>query len=153
MNGALASFASRRAISVFPTPVGPIRIILLGKISSRRPAGTCCLRHLFLSAIATALLASPLRARGSLVSGGRGLRAPAARRGAGVSRDAPGHRGGTPRDPARDVLGGRRRRGSELPRGPRRARARRGARLRDLRRAREHRDHTGLVATALRGGW
>ena len=35
MNGAPASFARRRAISVFPTPVGPMRMMLFGEISSR----------------------------------------------------------------------------------------------------------------------
>ena len=32
MNGAPASLASRRAISVFPTPVGPMRMMLFGEI-------------------------------------------------------------------------------------------------------------------------
>ena len=36
MNGALASLASRRAISVLPTPVGPIIRMFLGITSSRR---------------------------------------------------------------------------------------------------------------------
>ena len=35
MNGAPASLARRRAISVFPTPVGPMRMMLFGEISSR----------------------------------------------------------------------------------------------------------------------
>ena len=39
MNGAPASFASRRAISVFPTPVGPMRMMLFGEISSRIVSG------------------------------------------------------------------------------------------------------------------
>ena len=45
MNGALASFAEACGLSsVFPTPVGPIKYILLGKISSREDqTGTCCL--------------------------------------------------------------------------------------------------------------
>ena len=36
MKGALASFASRRAISVLPTPVGPIIRMFFGSTSSRR---------------------------------------------------------------------------------------------------------------------
>ena len=44
--------------AVLPTPVGPIKIILLGIISSLISSFTCCLRHLFLKAIATARLAS-----------------------------------------------------------------------------------------------
>ena len=35
MNGAWASRASRRAISVFPTPVGPIMMMFFGATSSR----------------------------------------------------------------------------------------------------------------------
>ena len=57
IKGASASFANLRAISVFPTPVGPIIRIFFGRISSLRAPLTCCLRHLFLSAIATAFLA------------------------------------------------------------------------------------------------
>jgi hypothetical protein len=55
--GAFARFAKRRAISVFPTPVEPMRMILLGTISSFIAFGTCCLLHLFLIAMATARLA------------------------------------------------------------------------------------------------
>ena len=58
MKGAPASRDSRRAISVFPTPVGPIMMILLGRISSRRSGSTFCLLHRFRSAIATAFFAS-----------------------------------------------------------------------------------------------
>mmetsp|Transcript_23620 Transcript_23620/g.54700 ORF Transcript_23620/g.54700 Transcript_23620/m.54700 type:complete len:329 (-) Transcript_23620:146-1132(-) len=58
MKGAFASFASRRATSVLPTPVGPIMRMFFGMISSRNPAGTCCLRHLLRSATATARFAS-----------------------------------------------------------------------------------------------
>jgi hypothetical protein len=36
--GAAASLASRRAISVFPTPVGPIMMMLLGTISAMATA-------------------------------------------------------------------------------------------------------------------
>ena len=39
--GAPASRARRRAISVFPTPVGPIMRMLLGRISSRISSGAC----------------------------------------------------------------------------------------------------------------
>ena len=56
--GAAASLESLLEISVLPTPVGPIKIILLGRISSRRTSSICCLRHRFLNAIATARLAS-----------------------------------------------------------------------------------------------
>jgi len=55
--GDWASLASLLAISVLPTPVGPIIIIFLGAISYLRSSGTCCLLHLFLKAIATALFA------------------------------------------------------------------------------------------------
>jgi hypothetical protein len=56
-NGAWASFASRRAISVFPTPVGPIMMMFFGATSSRSSGGRFCRRHRFRSAIATARLA------------------------------------------------------------------------------------------------
>ncbi len=57
MNGAPASRANRRAISVFPTPVGPIMMMLFGRISSRIPSGACCRRQRFRIAMATAFLA------------------------------------------------------------------------------------------------
>ena len=57
INGALASAASLLAISVFPTPVEPIIIILFGMISSFNLPSTCCLRQRFLKAIATAFFA------------------------------------------------------------------------------------------------
>jgi hypothetical protein len=57
MNGALASLAKRLAISVFPTPVGPIMMIFLGVISSRSDSSTCWRRHLLRNAIATDLFA------------------------------------------------------------------------------------------------
>ena len=41
MKGALASRASRRAISVFPTPVGPIMMMFFGMTSSRRSRADC----------------------------------------------------------------------------------------------------------------
>ena len=59
MNGAAASFARRRAISVLPTPVGPMRMMLLGEISSRISSGACCRRQRLRSAIATAFFAFP----------------------------------------------------------------------------------------------
>ncbi len=58
MKGAWASFASRRAISVLPTPVAPIMMMFFGAISSRSSSDTCCLRQRLRSAIATARLAS-----------------------------------------------------------------------------------------------
>jgi hypothetical protein len=57
-NGAWASFASRRAISVFPTPVGPIIRMFLGVTSSRRSSETRRRRQRLRSATATARLAS-----------------------------------------------------------------------------------------------
>ena len=58
MNGASASRASRRAISVLPTPVGPIIRMFLGVISCRSGSGTCCRRQRLRNAMATARLAS-----------------------------------------------------------------------------------------------
>mmetsp|Transcript_9899 Transcript_9899/g.17474 ORF Transcript_9899/g.17474 Transcript_9899/m.17474 type:complete len:236 (-) Transcript_9899:504-1211(-) len=55
--GALQSFAIRRAISVLPQPVGPIIKMFLGTTSFRRSLVSCWRRHLFLRAIAIALLA------------------------------------------------------------------------------------------------
>jgi hypothetical protein len=55
--GESVSIESRRAISVLPTPVGPIRMMFLGAISSRSSSSTCCRRHRFRSATATDLLA------------------------------------------------------------------------------------------------
>src|SRR5258706_245991 len=57
MNGASASRARRRAISVFPTPVGPIIRMFFGVISWRSGSATCCLRQRLRSAIATARFA------------------------------------------------------------------------------------------------
>ena len=56
-NGALASRESLLAISVFPTPVGPIIMIFFGRTSSFSSGESLCLRHLFLMAIATAFFA------------------------------------------------------------------------------------------------
>src|SRR6185436_13240497 len=58
MNGACASFASRRAISVLPTPVGPIIKMFFGVISLRSGSLTCARRQRLRSAIATARFAS-----------------------------------------------------------------------------------------------
>ena len=55
--GAWESLASRRAISVFPTPVGPIMMMFFGATSSRSPGGRFWRRQRFLSAMATARLA------------------------------------------------------------------------------------------------
>src|SRR3989338_7058082 len=58
MKGALASLARRRAISVFPTPVGPIMRMFLGVISWRMFSPSCMRRQRLRSAIATARLAA-----------------------------------------------------------------------------------------------
>src|SRR5690606_30868367 len=58
MNGAFASFASRRAISVLPTPVGPIMRMFFGVISLRSGSSICARRQRLRSAIATARFAS-----------------------------------------------------------------------------------------------
>src|SRR6185436_680728 len=57
-NGALASLANRRAISVLPQPVGPIIRMFLGSTSSRSVSGSCRRRQRLRSAMATARLAS-----------------------------------------------------------------------------------------------
>mmetsp|Transcript_8281 Transcript_8281/g.26204 ORF Transcript_8281/g.26204 Transcript_8281/m.26204 type:complete len:281 (+) Transcript_8281:1124-1966(+) len=58
INGAPIIFAIRRAISVLPTPVGPIIRMFLGVISSRSAPDTCCRRQRFRIAIAVAFFAS-----------------------------------------------------------------------------------------------
>src|SRR5450432_1017424 len=58
MNGASASFARRRAISVLPTPVGPIIMMFFGVISGRSDSTTCWRRQRLRRAIATARLAA-----------------------------------------------------------------------------------------------
>ena len=58
MNGAPARRASRRAISVLPTPVGPISMMFFGAISSRIGGCTCCRRQRFRNATATARFAA-----------------------------------------------------------------------------------------------
>src|SRR5687768_6040504 len=59
MNGASARRARRRAISVLPTPVGPIMRMFFGVISPRSFSSTCWRRQRLRSAMATARLASP----------------------------------------------------------------------------------------------
>src|SRR5687768_10484206 len=58
MNGACASFARRRAISVLPTPVGPIIKMFFGVISLRSGSLICARRQRLRKAIATARFAS-----------------------------------------------------------------------------------------------
>src|SRR5688572_11319259 len=58
MNGACASLASRRAISVLPTPVGPIIKMFFGVISLRSGSLICARRQRLRSAMATARFAS-----------------------------------------------------------------------------------------------
>src|SRR5690606_37061468 len=58
MNGAFARRARRRAISVLPTPVGPIIRMFFGVISWRSGSATCWRRQRLRSAIATARLAA-----------------------------------------------------------------------------------------------
>src|SRR5437868_1273342 len=58
MNGAAASLASRRAISVLPTPVGPIIRMFFGNTSSRKEPVSCSRRQRLRSAMETARLAS-----------------------------------------------------------------------------------------------
>src|SRR4029453_8043944 len=57
MKGGCASFARRRAISVLPTPVGPIIRMFFGTTSSRIPSGSCWRRQRLRKAMATARLA------------------------------------------------------------------------------------------------
>src|SRR3990167_7591661 len=57
MKGASASRARRRAISVLPTPVGPIMRMFLGVISGRSFSSTCWRRQRLRKAMATARLA------------------------------------------------------------------------------------------------
>ncbi len=56
-NGAPHSRDRRRAISVFPTPVGPIMMMFLGATSSRSSSGSFCRRERLRRAIATAFFA------------------------------------------------------------------------------------------------
>src|SRR5205814_890159 len=67
MNGASASLARRREISVLPTPVGPIIRMFFGSTSSRSLSSSWSLRQRLRSAIATARVASwwPTRQRSS----------------------------------------------------------------------------------------
>ena len=59
MKGDCASRASRRAISVLPTPVGPIIRMFFGATSSASSGASFCRRVRLRSAIATARLARP----------------------------------------------------------------------------------------------
>jgi hypothetical protein len=56
-NGAWTSLASLRAISVLPTPVGPIMMMFFGMTSSRSSSDNRCRLQRFRSAMATARLA------------------------------------------------------------------------------------------------
>ena len=58
-NGAPTNWANLRAISVLPTPVGPIMMIFLGVTSLRISGANCCLRQRLRIATATAFLAAP----------------------------------------------------------------------------------------------
>ena len=58
MKGEFASFANRRAISVLPTPVGPIMMMFLGMISSASSGVSFWRRMRLRKAIATARLAA-----------------------------------------------------------------------------------------------
>ena len=58
MNGDCARRASRRAISVLPTPVGPIIRMFFGAISSASSGASFCRRMRLRSAIATARFAA-----------------------------------------------------------------------------------------------
>src|SRR3984893_4026863 len=66
-NGAPASLASRREISVLPTPVGPIMRMFFGSTSSRSFSSSCSRRQRLRNATATARLASdcPMMKRSS----------------------------------------------------------------------------------------
>src|SRR6185312_13566785 len=74
-NGALASVAKRRAISVLPTPVGPIIRMFLGVTSLRNEGSSCIRRQRSRSAIATARLALcwPMMKRSSSLTISRGV--------------------------------------------------------------------------------
>src|SRR3954471_3169588 len=74
MNGAPASLARRREISVLPTPVGPIIKMFLGITSSRSFSSSCSRRQRLRSAMATARLASawPMMKRSSSETISRG---------------------------------------------------------------------------------
>src|SRR5262245_22712830 len=76
MNGAPTSWASRRAISVLPTPVGPIMMMFLGVTSLRSSGVSCCRRQRLRMATATAFLAAswPTMYRSSSATIFRGVR-------------------------------------------------------------------------------
>lgn len=85
--GAPMSLAIRRAISVLPTPVGPIMRMFLGVISSRSGLGTRCRRQRLRMAMAVALFASgwPTMCRFSCSTTSLGLSAPSPSADAGSS--------------------------------------------------------------------
>src|SRR5690606_33943683 len=80
MKGAPARRASRRAISVLPTPVGPIMMMLLGMISSRMSSGAWRRRQRFRRAMATLRFASscPMTYLSRAATIWRGVRSPSA---------------------------------------------------------------------------
>src|SRR5947207_12816551 len=84
MKGAPMSWARRRAISVLPTPVGPIMMMFLGVTSLRNSGGSCCRRQRLRMAIATARLAAfwPMMYLSSSATTWRGVRS-----GTGASND------------------------------------------------------------------
>ncbi len=79
-NGECASRASRRAISVLPTPVGPIIRMFFGATSSAISGASFWRRTRLRSAIATARFAFrwPTTYRSSSATISRGVRSPAA---------------------------------------------------------------------------
>ncbi len=83
-NGLAESRASRRAISVFPTPVGPIMRMFFGVTSAAISGGRRCRRIRFRIATATARLAAawPTTCRSSSATICRGVRVSSAWRSA-----------------------------------------------------------------------
>src|SRR3954470_10565038 len=110
MNGAPTSWARRRAISVLPTPVGPIRMMFFGVTSLRRSGGSCCRRHRLRMATATAFLAAawPTMYLSSSATIWRGVRSMSnsLRRGGRLFGEEGGVQFGQPRHHGRDVSGG-----------------------------------------------
>src|SRR5438309_2226399 len=111
MNGHPASRARRRAISVFPTPVGPIIRMFFGVTSSIRSAANRRRRQRLRRAMATARLASawPTTKRSSSETISRGVNSVIVgsdrfhrQGGVGVDADIGGDRHGAPGD----LLGG-----------------------------------------------
>jgi|GEM_PF-5583185 len=77
MKGDWASVARRRAISVLPTPVGPIMMMFFGAISSLSGSGTWRRRQRLRRAMATERLAAawPTMYLSSSVTVSRGVKA------------------------------------------------------------------------------